>query len=74
MEKRGHVRRQRAEADRRVVRATITTEGTALLRALDKPVRDAIRGPLAPLGTEKLVQLTALLEQIRIQMDGGASI
>lgn len=74
MEKRGLVRRQRAERDRRVVRATITAEGTAALRALDKPVRDAIRGPLAPLGAERLRQLTALLEEIRIQMEEPASI
>lgn len=74
MEKRQYVRRHRGENDRRVVRASITPEGMAALRALEKPVRDAIRGPLAPLGTEKLARLTELLEEIRIQMDVDASI
>jgi DNA-binding MarR family transcriptional regulator len=74
MEKRGHVLRQRGESDRRVVIAHITAEGAEILRALEKPVRDAIRGPLAPLGATKLAELTGLLEAIRIQMDGTASI
>lgn len=74
MEKRGHVRRGRAEEDRRIVRVYLTAEGAALLRPLEKPVRDAIRGPLAPLGAAKLEQLTALLEEIRIQMETVASL
>lgn len=74
MEKRGHVRRQRGVDDRRVVLARITPEGAAALRALEKPVRDAIRGPMAPLGAAKLAQLTGLLEEIRIQMEAPASI
>ncbi|MBI2687485.1 MAG: MarR family transcriptional regulator [Acidobacteria bacterium] len=74
MEKRGHVRRGRTPEDRRIVRACLTPEGAATLRSLEKPVRDAIRSPLAPLGAVKLAQLTALLEEIRIQMEGEASI
>jgi len=74
MEKNGHVRRGRASEDRRVVRAYLTAEGAATLRLLEKPVRDAIRQPLAPLGTAKLDQLTALLEEVRIQIAASASI
>ena len=74
MEKRGHVRRGRAGTDRRVVRAYLTDDGAAILRSLEKPVRDAIRGPLGPLGAANLEHLTALLEEIRIQMDSSASI
>ena len=74
LEKRGYVRRGRGLEDRRIVRAYITAAGAAALRALDKPVRDAVRAPLAPLGAAKLQQLTTLLEEIRIQMDGAASI
>jgi DNA-binding MarR family transcriptional regulator len=74
MEKRGHVRRSRAAEDRRVVRAHITAAGGAALRALDKPMRDAIRGPLTPLGAAKLEQLTTLLEEIRIQIENQTSI
>ncbi len=74
MEKRGLVQRARAATDRRVVRAHLTPEAATLLRSLEKPVRDAIRGPLGPLGAAKLEQLTALLEEIRIQMESGTSI
>jgi DNA-binding MarR family transcriptional regulator len=74
MEKRGLVLRSRTSTDRRVVHAHLTPEGATLLRSLEKPVRDAIRGPLAPLGVAKLEQLTALLEEIRIQMEPDTSI
>jgi DNA-binding MarR family transcriptional regulator len=74
LEKRGYVRRGRGVEDRRVVRAYLTEEGGAALRSLDKPMRDAVRGPLAPLGAAKLEQLTGLLEEIRIQMERTASI
>jgi DNA-binding MarR family transcriptional regulator len=74
LETRGYVRRARGGSDRRVVRAFLTAEGAAVLRALEKPVRDAIRGPLAPLGEAKLEQLTGLLEEVRIQMERDASI
>jgi DNA-binding MarR family transcriptional regulator len=74
MEKRGFVKRGRTGEDRRVVRAQITPDGAATLRGLEKPVRDAIRGPLAPLGAAKLDQLIGLLEEVRIQMEPVASI
>lgn len=74
LEKSGLVRRGRAVDDRRVVRAFITTAGAAALRSLAKPMRDAIRGPLAPLGAAKLEQLSGLLEDLRIQMEHPASI
>jgi len=74
LERRGYVRRGRAVEDRRIVRAYITAPGAAALRSLDKPMRDAVRAPLAPLGAAKLQQLTGLLEEIRIQMDNEASL
>ena len=74
MEKRGLVLRSRTSTDRRVVHAHLTPEAATLLRSLEKPVRDAIRGPLGPLGAAKLEQLTALLEEIRIQMEPDTSI
>lgn len=74
MENRELVTRSRDKEDRRVVRAFLTSSGAAALRALEKPVRDAIRLPLAPLGNAKLEQLTGLLEEIRIQMESGASV
>jgi DNA-binding MarR family transcriptional regulator len=74
MEKRGYVRRGRSGEDRRVVRAFLTAQGAATLRGLEKPVRDAVRGPLNPLGSAKLEQLTTLLEEIRIQIEDDASI
>jgi len=74
MQKLGHVERGRSLEDRRVVRAHITAAGLATLRGLEKPVRDAVRAPLAPLGAAKLEQLTGLLEEIRILMESVASI
>ena len=74
LEKQSLVRRARSPLDRRVVQAFLAPDGAALLKTLEKPVRDAIRGPLAPLGTPKLEQLTQLLEEIRIQIEGSASI
>jgi DNA-binding MarR family transcriptional regulator len=74
MEKRGLIQRSRSEKDRRVVRAYLAPEGAAALKALEKPVRDAIRRALEPLGEAKLAALTGLLEEVRIQMEADASI
>jgi DNA-binding MarR family transcriptional regulator len=74
LEKLGYVQRGRSLEDRRIVRAHIKAQGSDILRALEKPMREAVRGPLAPLGPAKLEQLTALLEEIRIQIDPAASI
>lgn len=74
MEKRGLIRRSRSEKDRRVVRAYLSPEGATALKPLEKPVREAIRRALEPLGEAKLATLTGLLEEVRIQMEAGASI
>lgn len=74
LEKLGHVERSRGKEDRRVVRAHISAKGLTVLQSLEKPVRDAIRAPLGALGAERLTQLIELLEQVRIQMESGASI
>jgi DNA-binding MarR family transcriptional regulator len=73
LETRALVRRQRDLADRRVIRAFLTADGAALCHALDKPVRDAIRGSLGPLGKEKLARLIDLLEQARILTENFTS-
>lgn len=73
METRGYIRRGRSTEDRRIIRAYLAPAGAELLWSLEKPVRDATRGALAPLGTAKLEQLTALLEEVRIQIEEAAS-
>ncbi|MCS7080917.1 MAG: MarR family transcriptional regulator [Chloracidobacterium sp.] len=40
LEHKGLVRRRRDDHDRRVVKATLTAEGLALVNQLDQPVRD----------------------------------
>jgi DNA-binding MarR family transcriptional regulator len=65
LEKRGLVRRTRAQADRRVVRGIITAAGLKLLRAMDEPVAKHGRAILKHVGEEKLQQLIELLELVR---------
>ena len=71
--KRGLVRRDRDEADRRVVRTVITAEGQRLLARLDAPVDDANTRLLGHLGARKLRQLAALLESARAGLTRAAS-
>ncbi len=64
LEKRGLVTRSRGVKDRRVVRASITPAGLQLLKGLDRPVREFVRGMLGHLGVEGLQELIQLLEQV----------
>ena len=65
LEQRGLITRLRDAEDRRVVRARITQEGTALLAGLDEPVDRALVRLLGNLGPAKLRTFIALLEEAR---------
>ncbi len=65
LEARRLLTRAREHTDRRVVTTRITAPGLALLKALDRPVRDAVARMLAHVPPTKLRALTALLELAR---------
>jgi len=65
LEARGLVGRERDPADRRVVRARITREGSRLLIELDPAVDAVLKRLLGHLGEEGLRQLSELLERAR---------
>ncbi len=58
--------RSRDEADRRVITATISDAGLALLRRLDGPVERVHRQQLAHLSTEELRGLDTLARRVRV--------
>ena len=65
LEARGLVTRSRGTADRRVVQATITKEGLALLDSLDKVIEETVRGTLSHMPESRLNTLCELLEEAR---------
>lgn len=65
LETRGLVSRARGTTDRRVVRASITEPGLALLASLDEPVETAVRETLAHVPEARLQTLLEILEEIR---------
>lgn len=65
LEKRGLITRQRGESDRRVVLATITEQGQAMLTQLDQPVLDLHQAQLKHFGEERLHRFIELLELAR---------
>jgi DNA-binding MarR family transcriptional regulator len=71
LEKRGLVRRERQDDDRRVVKARITEPGLSLLAGLDQPIRQLHQRLLGHLGSERLNQFLQLLEQARETQDVG---
>jgi DNA-binding MarR family transcriptional regulator len=71
LEARGWVRRGRDEEDRRVVRATITSAGTALLASLEAPVDAWLRTALGGLRAPEQRQLVRLLDALRATADAG---
>jgi DNA-binding MarR family transcriptional regulator len=64
LEKRGLVARSRGKKDRRVVRASITKAGLELLRKLDQPVSEFVRGMMRNLDGQELEKLLRLLGQV----------
>jgi DNA-binding MarR family transcriptional regulator len=65
LEARGLVARARGTTDRRVVRASITEEGLALLASLDQPMQEIIQASLAHVSEERLRTLIEILEEVR---------
>lgn len=63
--RKGLVRRERGEEDRRVVLVEITAAGLALLARLDQPVVEYARAVMAGLTQKRLRALNALLDQVR---------
>lgn len=66
----GLVARERGEADRRLVRTTITPAGLALLAGLDAPVAALHERQFARLTPEEREQLGGLLQRV-LARDGG---
>ncbi|MGD1278711.1 MAG: MarR family transcriptional regulator [Tepidisphaeraceae bacterium] len=67
LEKRRLVTRHRQQRDRRVVKATITEAGLAVLAQLDDPIHQMHLRQLGHLGKQRLTQLLQLLEEVRGQ-------
>jgi DNA-binding MarR family transcriptional regulator len=65
LDSRGLVTRQRDTRDRRVVLASITDAGLALLAKLDAPIEESIRRTLAHVSQQRLRTVVELLEEIR---------
>lgn len=72
LETQGLIARARSDADRRVVRARITSEGLAILSRLDEPVLELHRRQLSHLGDDGLRSLIASLERAREHAAGDA--
>ena len=65
LERRGLIRRERPQTNRRVVLTRITDDGLALLAELDAPMRENARTLLSHLGNQRLKTLNELLEACR---------
>ena len=65
LEKRGLIRRERPESNRRIVLTRITEAGLKLLAELDAPVDEAERKLVGHLGRQRLKTLNELLEACR---------
>ncbi|HEY9282614.1 MAG TPA: MarR family transcriptional regulator [Pyrinomonadaceae bacterium] len=65
LERRGLIRRERPETNRRVVVTRITGEGLSLLAELDEPVNEKHRKLAGHLGKQRLKALNELLEAMR---------
>mgnify|MGYP002624858677 FL=1 len=65
LEKTGLVKRRRCEEDRRVVYVEITKEALALLRKIDRPLKELHRSTFAHMTEAELRELIRLLEKVR---------
>ena len=68
LDQRGLVDRARDTKDRRVVRTRITRAGAALLAALDDPVDELHARQLGHVGSKRLADLVALLDETRAKL------
>jgi DNA-binding MarR family transcriptional regulator len=68
LDKRGLVERARDTKDRRVVRTRITKTGVALLAELDEPVDELHARQLGHVGSKRLADLVALLDETRAKL------
>jgi len=64
MEKRGLITRERQTEDRRVVKTRVTSQGLALLKTLDQPVRELHKRQFRHISASRLKTLAGLLEEI----------
>lgn len=74
LERRQLIRRRRLPENRRVVQVGITSEGLALLKTLDKPVRQCHERQLGHLPAEDLQKLVQLLQAARQPHEKSDSI
>jgi DNA-binding MarR family transcriptional regulator len=68
MERRKLVQRARDRADRRIILAQITPDGSKVLKSLDRPVKDLHRKLLHHMGQASLRSLIQLLGEARSSM------
>ena len=71
LDKRGLIERARDTKDRRVVRTRLTKTGTALLAELDDPVDDLHARQLGHVGSKRLADLVAVLDEARSKFPCG---
>lgn len=64
LEKQGHLRRERASYDRRVVLSRLTEQGHAVLQAIDQPLAELHAQQFAALSPEQLADLERLLQAL----------
>ncbi|HXG68511.1 MAG TPA: MarR family transcriptional regulator [Blastocatellia bacterium] len=65
LEARGLLTRERQQADRRVITVRISQQGLKLLKEIDRPLQEMIKGLLSHLGAQRLQTLNELLEEAR---------
>ena len=68
LDKRGLIERARDTKDRRVVRTHLTKAGMALLAELDDPVDELHARQLGHVGSKRLADLVALLDEARAKL------
>jgi DNA-binding PadR family transcriptional regulator len=72
LEKRGLVRRERSEQDRRAVFVSVTAEGARVLREAPSLLQDRFRRELTRLKDWERTQLLATLQRLAEMMDAEA--
>lgn len=65
LESRNLIERERSKEDRRVVVSRITEHGLDLLKSIDKPLDQFMKGLMRGLGKQRLRDLIQMLESIR---------